>query len=174
MNCWWRSAPGRVGGYDPRRGAAHSWLYGLAGNVAAGMRRRQARLIDAERRPLELITVDRLSPAEAAEALGIGVIDDHIAYAAPTSGGGFCPHFGRDPRSGPTGSTCVRRGAERGGVQRAGGHRRRPAVRPVGTPSARKARVTFPRSGETVTVQNQGRQTCVVWRPCSSGRVRLC
>lgn len=104
-----------AGRYDPRRGAAISWLYGLAGNVAAGMRRRQARLIDAERRVagralldandhlrveeridaaaalrrtyramrrlpdadrrlLELITVDELSPAEAAEALGIGVV----------------------------------------------------------------------------------------------------
>jgi RNA polymerase sigma-70 factor (ECF subfamily) len=104
-----------AGGYDPRRGAAISWLYGLAGNVAAGMRRRQARLIDAERRVagrallsaddylrveeridaaaalrrtydamrhlpdtdrrlLELVTVDELSPAEAAEALGIGAV----------------------------------------------------------------------------------------------------
>lgn len=102
-------------GYDPRRGAAISWLYGLAGNVAAGMRRRQARLIDAERRLagrallgaddyarveeridaaaalrqiyeamqrlpdadrrlLELIAVDELRPAEAAEALGIGAV----------------------------------------------------------------------------------------------------
>jgi RNA polymerase sigma factor (sigma-70 family) len=104
-----------AGGYDPRRGDAVAWLYGLAGNVAAGMRRRQARLIDAERRVagrallsaddylrveeridaaaalrrtydamrnlpdtdrrlLELVTVDELSPAEAAEALGIGAV----------------------------------------------------------------------------------------------------
>ena len=104
-----------AGGYDPRRGSAVSWLYGVGGNVAAGMRRRQARLIDAERRVagralldaddylrveeridaaaalrrihqaasdlpdadrrlLELIAVDGLSPAEAAQALGIGLV----------------------------------------------------------------------------------------------------
>lgn len=37
-------------GFDPRRGGAVSWLYGLAGNVAAGMYRQQARLADAEQR----------------------------------------------------------------------------------------------------------------------------
>lgn len=106
-------------GYDPRRGAAISWLYGLAGNVAAGTRRRQARLVDAERRVagralldaddyvrveeridaaaqlrhtyeamrhlpdadrrlLELITVDELTPARAAEALGIGGVTARV------------------------------------------------------------------------------------------------
>ena len=39
-----------AGGYDPRRGNAVAWLYGLAGNVAAGMRRQQQRLTDAEHR----------------------------------------------------------------------------------------------------------------------------
>jgi len=38
------------GSYDPRRGNAVAWLYGLAGNVAAGMRRQQQRLTDAEHR----------------------------------------------------------------------------------------------------------------------------
>ena len=39
-----------AGGYDPRRGDAVAWLYGLAGNVAAGMRRQQRRSTDAEHR----------------------------------------------------------------------------------------------------------------------------
>jgi DNA-directed RNA polymerase specialized sigma24 family protein len=39
-----------AGSYDPRRGNAVAWLYGLAGNVAAGMRRQQQRLTDAEHR----------------------------------------------------------------------------------------------------------------------------
>ena len=104
-----------AGGYDPRRGSAVSWLYGLAGNVAAGMRRRRRRAIDAEhqvagralldaddyarveeridaasalrrtyeamrrlrdgdRRLLELVAVDGLGTAQAAEALGISAV----------------------------------------------------------------------------------------------------
>ena len=39
-----------AGSYDPRRGDAVAWLYGLAGNVAAGMRRQQRRSTDAEHR----------------------------------------------------------------------------------------------------------------------------
>ena len=35
--------------FDPRRGNAINWLYGVAGNVAAGMYRRQARTAKAER-----------------------------------------------------------------------------------------------------------------------------
>jgi DNA-directed RNA polymerase specialized sigma24 family protein len=35
--------------FDPRRGTAVAWLYGVAGNVAAGMYRRQARTAKAER-----------------------------------------------------------------------------------------------------------------------------
>jgi RNA polymerase sigma factor (sigma-70 family) len=36
-----------AGGFDPQRGGAVSWLYGLAGNVATGMYRQQARSTDA-------------------------------------------------------------------------------------------------------------------------------
>jgi DNA-directed RNA polymerase specialized sigma24 family protein len=39
-----------AGGYDPRRGDVVAWLYGLAGNVAAGMRREQRRSTDAAHR----------------------------------------------------------------------------------------------------------------------------
>ena len=39
-----------AGSYDPRRGDAVAWLYGLAGNVADGMRRQQRRSTDAEHR----------------------------------------------------------------------------------------------------------------------------
>ena len=39
-----------AGGFDPRRGNAVSWLYGLASNVAVGMYRQQARSTDARLR----------------------------------------------------------------------------------------------------------------------------
>jgi hypothetical protein len=89
---------------------------------------------------------------DAADAVRIGVIDDHVAYAAPTSGGGFCLYFGENPRSGPTGGTCIQRGAAPdeavfsvlpgtdGGL----------LFGRVGTTRAQKVTVTFPRSGETV------------------------
>lgn len=48
---------------------------------------------------------------DADRAVRIGVVDDHVAYAAPTADGGFCLHFASNPRSGPTGETCVPRGA---------------------------------------------------------------
>jgi RNA polymerase sigma-70 factor, ECF subfamily len=101
-----------AGGFDPRRGNAVSWLYGVAGNVAAGMFRQRVRAAEAEhrlagralldaddyarveeridaaaalrrtyramrelrprdRRLLELVAVDGLSVARAAEALGV-------------------------------------------------------------------------------------------------------
>lgn len=89
---------------------------------------------------------------DAAKAVRIGVIDSHVAYAAPTSHGGFCLYFGQNPRrSGPTGGTCIRRGAASdeavfsvlpgtdGGV----------LFGRVGTTRAQKVMATFPRSGET-------------------------
>jgi RNA polymerase sigma-70 factor (ECF subfamily) len=39
-----------AGGFDPRRGGAVSWLYGLAANVAAGMYRKRAIAVKAEQR----------------------------------------------------------------------------------------------------------------------------
>lgn len=39
-----------AGRYDPRRGGAVPWLYGVAGNVAADRRRRRARRLNAEQR----------------------------------------------------------------------------------------------------------------------------
>ncbi len=48
---------------------------------------------------------------DAQSAVRIGVIDDHVAYAAPTDGGGFCFYFDHNPRSGPTGGSCVHREA---------------------------------------------------------------
>jgi RNA polymerase sigma factor (sigma-70 family) len=108
--------------FDPRRGTALSWLYGLAGNIAAASLRRQARAdetarrlsgraaldgddydrveaqIDAaselratyrallglsedDRRLLELIAVDGLSPAAAARALGISAVAGRVRLA---------------------------------------------------------------------------------------------
>jgi RNA polymerase sigma factor (sigma-70 family) len=40
---------GSAGRFDPRRGGAVAWLYGLASNVAAGMYRQRARAARAER-----------------------------------------------------------------------------------------------------------------------------
>jgi hypothetical protein len=91
---------------------------------------------------------------DAGAAVRIGVIDDHVAYAAPTSGGGFCLYFGQNPeRSGPTGGSCIYRGAAPGEVVF--------SVLPgtdgdllfgrVGTASAQTVTATFPRSGQTVT-----------------------
>ena len=48
---------------------------------------------------------------DAGEAVRIGVIDEHEAFAAPTADGGFCLYFAPNPRSGPTGSYCIPRGA---------------------------------------------------------------
>ncbi len=48
---------------------------------------------------------------QAGQAVRIGVIDEHAAYAAPTADGGFCLYFAPNPRSGPTGSYCIPRGA---------------------------------------------------------------
>jgi hypothetical protein len=90
---------------------------------------------------------------DAADAVRIGVIDSHVAYAAPTSGGGFCLYFGTAPRSGPTGGSCIQRGAAPdeavfsvlpgtdGGI----------LFGRVGTARAQKVTVTFPRSGERVS-----------------------
>ncbi|MGH8835981.1 MAG: RNA polymerase sigma factor [Actinomycetes bacterium] len=105
--------------FDPRRGTALGWLYGLAGNVAAASLRRQARAdettrrlsgraaldgddydrveaqIDAaselratyrallglsedDRRLLELIAVDGLSPAAAARTLGVSAVAGRV------------------------------------------------------------------------------------------------
>ena len=48
---------------------------------------------------------------DAGQAVRIGVIDEHEAYAAPTADGGFCLYFAPNPRSGPTGTDCVPPGA---------------------------------------------------------------
>jgi RNA polymerase sigma-70 factor (ECF subfamily) len=106
-------------GFDPRRGRAVSWLYGVAGNIAADLHRRRARrsaaedrlagrlLLDADdyarveeridaasearnlyaalatlsesdRRLLALVAVDDLTPAQAAEALGISAVTARV------------------------------------------------------------------------------------------------
>ena len=95
-----------AGSYDPRRGDAVAWLYGLAGNVAAGMRRQRSlldaddyarveeridaasalrrayeamqQLPDQDRRLLELVAVDGLSTGEAANALGITAVATRV------------------------------------------------------------------------------------------------
>jgi hypothetical protein len=53
---------------------------------------------------------------DSAKAVRVGVIDNQVAYAAPTANGGFCLYFAPDPRSGPTGTSCIPRGADPGEV----------------------------------------------------------
>jgi RNA polymerase sigma-70 factor, ECF subfamily len=106
-------------GFDPRRGKAVPWLYGLAGHVAADLHRRRLRRHDAEnrlagrllldaddyarveeridaaaqarmlyaalgrlreadRRLLELVAVDGLTPAQVAQALGISAVSARV------------------------------------------------------------------------------------------------
>ena len=89
---------------------------------------------------------------DSAAAVRIGVIDDHEAYAAPTSGGGFCLYFADNPRSGPQGGSCIARNAapdeavfsvllgSDGGI----------VFGRVGTTHARRVTATFPRSADTV------------------------
>lgn len=108
--------------FDPRRGTAVGWLYGVAGNIAAASLRRQVRadetarrlsgraaldgddydrveaqidaagelratyrallgLSEGDRRLLELIAVDGLSPAEAARALGVSAVAGRVRLA---------------------------------------------------------------------------------------------
>jgi hypothetical protein len=44
---------------------------------------------------------------DSSSAIQVGVIDDHIVYAAPWEDGGFCLNFGPGDRSGPAGLGCV-------------------------------------------------------------------
>jgi hypothetical protein len=44
---------------------------------------------------------------DVSHAVRIGMIDEHPAYAAPTSDGGYCLYFGPAQRSGPSGGTCT-------------------------------------------------------------------
>ena len=90
---------------------------------------------------------------DAADAVRIGVIDSHVAYAAPTSGGGFCLYFGTAPRSGPTGSSCIQRGAapDEAVFSVLPGTDGAILFGRVGTAVAQKVTATFPRSGETVS-----------------------
>jgi hypothetical protein len=91
---------------------------------------------------------------DAAAAVRIGVIDDHVAYAAPASDGGFCLYFGDNPqRSGPTGGTCLQRGAasDEAVFSVLVGNDSDLLFGRVGTTRAQKVTATFPRSGQTVT-----------------------
>ena len=95
----------------------------------------------------------RGASVESTEAVRIGVIDDHVAYAAPTSSGGFCLYFSDDPaRSGPSGGSCLDRGSAQdeavfsvlwgsdGGI----------LFGRAGTGDAQRVTAAFPRSGDTV------------------------
>jgi hypothetical protein len=47
---------------------------------------------------------------DEANAIKVGVIDDHVTYAAPAADGGFCIYYAPDERSGPSGIRCVEGG----------------------------------------------------------------
>jgi len=44
---------------------------------------------------------------QANDGIRVGVIDDHVTYAAPSDDGGFCLYYGPDTRSGPNGLGCT-------------------------------------------------------------------
>src|SRR4029450_12882904 len=44
---------------------------------------------------------------DEANAIKVGVVDDHVTYAAPADDGGFCVYYAPDIRSGPSGIQCV-------------------------------------------------------------------
>jgi hypothetical protein len=100
-------------------------------------------------------TFERLDGVEAGKAVAIGVIDDHAAYAAPAAAGGFCLHFADNPRSGPSGETCVPRGARSGEVAfivslgNDGGF----VFGRAGDAAARTVEITFPAGGGTLTAR---------------------
>ena len=88
---------------------------------------------------------------DAAQAVRIGVIDSHVAYAAPTSNGGFCLYFGKNPRSGPSGGSCIQRGAAPGEAVFSVlmGTDGDLLFGRVGNSQAEQVTATFPRSGQT-------------------------
>ena len=53
---------------------------------------------------------------DASSAVQVGVIDDHVVYAAPSEDGGFCLDFGPNMRSGPSGLGCVPGGTDDGQI----------------------------------------------------------
>jgi hypothetical protein len=97
--------------------------------------------------------LDSATGVDESKAIEIGTIDDHVAYAAPTADGGFCLHFADNPRSGPSGSTCVPHGAQPGEIAfnvslgTDGGF----AFGRVGNEDATTVAIKVPHSGGTVT-----------------------
>jgi hypothetical protein len=100
---------------------------------------------------------------DASKAIEIGVIDDHPAYSAPTSDGGFCLYFGSSTpalgyeRSGPGGTTCTVLLQEVGEgeivLAPQWGHDGGFAFGRVGTESAVSVAVTLPDGSGTVTAE---------------------
>lgn len=89
----------------------------------------------------------------ADQAVRIGVIDDHIAYAAPTSGGGFCLYFADNQRSGPSGGNCIDREAapDEAVFSVLVGNDGGLVFGRVGTAEATQVRASFPITGGTAT-----------------------
>lgn len=94
------------------------------------------------------------SSVDTAKAVQIGVIDSHVAYAAPTSNGGFCLYYGKNPqRSGPAGGSCIQRGATSGEAVFSVlmGTDGDLLFGRVGNNQADKVTASFPRSGQTAS-----------------------
>jgi hypothetical protein len=91
---------------------------------------------------------------DASRAVRIGEIDDHVAYAAPSSSGGFCLYFAPNPRSGPTGATCTDGegiGSDEVLIADAIGHDGGFLFGRVGTDVAEKVEIHLPSDGGIVT-----------------------
>jgi hypothetical protein len=108
---------------------------------------------DAQRSFEQLST--RGHQIDAGKAVAIGVIDEHAAYAAPTADGGFCLYFASNPRSGPTGGTCLPQPVRPGDVAFSvslgtdGGF----VFGRAGDAQARSVDISFPQGGGTLTAR---------------------
>jgi hypothetical protein len=99
---------------------------------------------------------DGSGPAvDASHAVEIGVIDDHVAYAAPTEDGSFCLYFAPNPRSGPTGSACLPDPVEPGDIAFSplAGHDGVFVFGRVGADDASSVEIGLPGEGGTATAQ---------------------
>jgi hypothetical protein len=90
---------------------------------------------------------------DASKAIRIGVIDDHAAYAAPTSGGGFCLYFAPNQRSGPSGSSCLPGGTKSDeiAINVSVGHDGGFVFGRVGAENAATVEISVPNGGGTLT-----------------------
>jgi hypothetical protein len=92
-------------------------VLGAAGGAVAAATGGFSRAPDGVQQTFARLNDGAGGPAvDGSKAVQVGVIDDHAAYAAPAAHGVFCLHFAPNPRSGPSGTTCLPATAGREGI----------------------------------------------------------